>query len=329
MQLNIADLAKLTPEHFSQNDLHRHDRNFRETNCYSDLLIEVIHNLSLNPIACLGFTLASDFEEDQWTFGKPSHDDLQKLYGIRIEELSLYRPLVDQMVCQVERGAIPLLEVDAYFLPDTAGIDYRQSHAKTTIGITHIDLVNKKLRYFHNATFTVCEGEDFDGVLFPALSNQAGYLLPYCEILKLNKIKTLSDEDLRKIARESAALHFSVRSSNNPFEAYLKAVVSHQEAIIAGGHPAYHAYSFVAPRQLGAAHELGASFLQWLDPACPNFITAAEDFLKIANLSKTLVLKLARINHTNKQANVEAILAEMQDCWSRAHTLLSAELHSS
>jgi hypothetical protein len=328
MQNNIADLANLVPERFSPNGLHHYDRNFRETNCYSDLLIEVIHNLNLNPVACLGFTLACDFEEDQWTFGKPSHDDLQKLYGIRIEELSLYRPLVDQMICQVQRGAIPLLEVDAYFLPDTVGIDYRQTHAKTTIGITHIDLNNKKLRYFHNATFTECEGEDFDGILFPSLSSQDGYLLPYCEILKLNKTFSLSEEHLKKIAYESATLHFSARASSNPFEAYAKTIESHQEAIIASGHHAYHAYTFVAPRQLGAAHELGASFLNWLNTASPNFASAAEDFVKISNLSKTLVLKLARINHTNKPAKVEALLAEMHDCWSRAHIKLSAELQS-
>lgn len=329
MQKNLADLSTLTPEQFSQHRLHQHDRNFRETNCYSDLLIEVIHNLGLNPIACLGFTLACDFEGDQWTFGKPSHDDLQKLYGIRIEELSLYRPLIDQMICQIERGTIPLLEVDAYFLPDTAGIDYRQSHAKTTIGMTHIDLERKKLRYFHNATFTELAGEDFDGVLFPQLSNQAGYLTPYCEILKLNKLINLPEEKLRNLALESAALHFSARRPSNPFEDYIKAMTSHQEAIIANGHSAYHAYTFVAPRQLGAAHELGASFLQWLNPTCPNFISATEDFLKIANLSKTLVLKLARINHTNKLANVDSILAEMQDCWSRAHALLCAEFQIS
>ncbi len=329
MQKNIANLSTLIPEQFSQHSLHQHDRNFRETNCYSDLLIEVIHNLGLNPIACLGFTLASDFEEDQWTFGKPSHDGLQKLYSIRIDELSLYRPLADQMICQVERGAIPLLEVDAYFLPDAAGIDYRQSHAKTTIGITHIDLERKKLRYFHNATFTELADEDFDGVLFPPLSNQAGYLPPYCEILKLNKAMSLPEETLRKLALESAALHFSARRSSNPFEDYAKAITSHQERMIANGHQAYHAYTFVAPRQLGAAHELGATFLQWLNPACPSFVSAADDFLKIASLSKTLVLKLARINHTNKPANVESILAEMQDCWLRAHAFLCAELQTS
>jgi hypothetical protein len=314
----IAKLLNLTPENFAQHDLHNHERIFRETNCYTDLLIEVIHALGLNPIACLGFTLASDFEGDQWTFGKPSHDDLFKLYGLRIEELTMYRSMLEQMVCQVQMGSVPMIEVDAHFLPDTQGIDYRQSHTKTTIGITQIDIENKSLCYFHNATFTRLEGDDFTGIFLPSLSKEPAYLAPYCEILKLNNVKKMGENALKTIAFESAALHFSKRTTNNPIETYAQYIMRHQDEIIQNGHQAYHAYTFVAPRQLGAAHELGADFLRWLNPEDTNLCAAANAFTQIASLSKTLVLKLARINHTNKPANVEALLAQMHACWCDA-----------
>ncbi|HAE99754.1 MAG TPA: DUF1839 domain-containing protein, partial [Methylophilaceae bacterium] len=92
----VQNIFALTPETYQPHALHCHDQNFRETNCYSDLVIEIINGLGLNAVACLGYTLAADFEGDQWTFGKPSHHDLENLYGVRIEELSLYRALVDQ-----------------------------------------------------------------------------------------------------------------------------------------------------------------------------------------------------------------------------------------
>lgn len=323
----MYSLKGLMPEHFAQHSLHAPESIFRETNCYSDLLIEVIHHLGLNPLACLSYTLAADIEGDQWTFTKPSHNDLFQLYGLRIEELSLYRPLLAQIVCQVERGAIPMLEVDAHFLPDTMGTDYHQSHTKTTIGITHIDVENKKLLYFHNATFASLEGADFDGIFFPKLGNEPGYLPPYCEIIKLDKVKKESESALRETAFACAALHFSKRTSTNPIETYAQYMQGHQQEIITHGHEAYHAYTFVAPRQLGAAHELGAHFLRWLDPNNPHLQSAADDFLRIANLSKTLVLKLARINHTQKPANLEAIFAEMQERWANAHQQLLIALH--
>ena len=49
-----------------------------EKNCYVDVWIELLHALGLEPLAMLAFTVAVDFEGDQWTFFKPSHDDLRR-----------------------------------------------------------------------------------------------------------------------------------------------------------------------------------------------------------------------------------------------------------
>lgn len=321
--MNLPVIFTLTPESFLPHTLlHNHDQNFRETNCYSDLIIEIVNGFGLNPIACLGYTLAADFEIDQWTFGKPSHHDLQTMYGMRIEELSLYRALEDQLLAQVSRGAIPLLEADSFHLPDTAGIDYRHAHVKTTIGITAMDTVNKTMSYFHNAAFATLEGEDYEGIVRPLASLREGYLPPYCEMIKLDKVQQLGEQQLRELAFDSAVFHFSKRSENNPISAHAAAMQAHQETIVAGGLSAYHAYTFVALRQLGAAHQLGAHFLRWLGNGDADFNEAASMFDQISGTAKTLVLKLARVANSGKLADLSAAFNDMAKQWENSHAIL-------
>lgn len=328
MSIDRPVIFSLKPEKFVPHALlHGHAENFRETNCYSDLIIEIINGLGCNPVACLGYTLAADMEGDQWTFGKPSHHDLEVLYGIRIEELSLYRPLIDQIVTQVGRGSVPLIEADAFHLPDVEGFDYRRHHVKTTIGITHIDVDKKEMLYFHNATFAKLAGEDFDGVLKPLASTHAGYLPPYCEIAKLDCATKLDDTELRKLALVLAAHHFAKRPSSNPFKAYILAMEAHQQVVITQGEAAYHAYTFVAPRQLGAAHQLGAHFLRWLGNGNLHFNEAATAFDHIATTSKSLVLKLARVAHSGRPVNLSEMLDSMAGQWENAHEHLKQVLN--
>lgn len=319
-------LFNLTPAMFSPHTLHGFNQNFRETNCYGDLIIELVYSLGLEPTACLAYTLAVDFEGDQWTFGKPSGHDLMQLYGIRIEELSLYRSLTDQIVTQIQRGSVPLLEADAYHLPDTAGIDYRINHVKTTIGITHIDVKNKVLRYFHNSVFVELSGDDFDGVLRPQISAQKGYLPPYCELAKLDALKALTQDELRALAFTSAQFHLKKRPRRNPVEQHALVIAEHQQAMIAGGHEFYHAYTFVALRQMGASHQLGAHFLRWLNADDVNLVSAAAAFEQISSAAKMLVLKLARVSHSAKPSDLTAIFADMSAQYTLASQHLEAAL---
>lgn len=43
------------------------------------------------------------------------------------------------------------VEVDSFWLPDTAGTDHRSAHAKTTLVLNAIDTDARRLGYFHNA----------------------------------------------------------------------------------------------------------------------------------------------------------------------------------
>jgi hypothetical protein len=303
--------------------LHGHDRAFRETNCYTDLWIEVLHALGLDPLPLLSFTLATDFEGDQWTMFKPPHADVEALYGIRVDELALYRPLLDHVEDQVGRGRLPLLEVDSFFLPDTAGTDYQRSHVKTTIAITAVDREARRVRYFHNASFVELEGDDFDGLLRVGLRDADG-LPPYCEIVKLERTAALPAAELRARSAAMARRSYARRPLHNPVRAHAAELEGHVSRIVSGGMPAYHAYCFAAIRQLGASFELAATYLRWLDdghggPA----LTAADAFTQVSATAKMLVLKLARIAEHRRARDLGASFSEMASAWDRGMEALS------
>ena len=78
-------------------------------------------------MAIMPFTLAIDFEGDQWTFFKPPHDELRDLYGIDVQELNCWRPLIDHAEEHLAAGKLISTEADAWWLPDIAGTDYRRA----------------------------------------------------------------------------------------------------------------------------------------------------------------------------------------------------------
>ena len=118
-------IVKLDPANYERSSLHARDRIWAETNCYADVLIELIHSLGFDPRAALAFSLAIDFEVDQWTFFKFPHEDLYAMYGMDIIELNPWVSLVQHIDEQVTAGRPVLVEVDSFFLPDT-GISSRR-----------------------------------------------------------------------------------------------------------------------------------------------------------------------------------------------------------
>ena len=90
---------------YQSNRLHHSHMPWQETNCYVDVWIELIHALGFDVEPSLAFTLAVDFEQDQWTFFKPPLNDLNELYGIEVEELMFFRPTHDRKRGRFEPGA--------------------------------------------------------------------------------------------------------------------------------------------------------------------------------------------------------------------------------
>jgi hypothetical protein len=278
----------LDPARYQPHALHDSARMWPETNCYVDLWIELLAARGLEPAAMFGFTVGIDFEGDQATFFKPPTADLTALYGVDIQELSLFDRLEGQLVTQAARGRIAMVEVDAFHLPDTVGLTYGVSHSKTTIGIERIDPQARRLIYFHNAGLFSLDGADYDAILRPAPTGPGLPLFPYTELARFDRFKPASD--LKATARALLARHLAQRP-DNPFEAWAEAWPEIAADLATRPPEYFHTYAFGTPRQYGAAFELLASHLDWLDPA---LAAAADEARGLAEAMKVFQFKLAR-----------------------------------
>ena len=283
--------------------LHREAQSFGESNCYADLWIEVLHALGLEPRAMLAHVLAVDVEGDQWTFFKPPHGELEFLYGVDVQELQLYDGVLGHVLEQLVLGRLVLAEVDAFHLPDTAGTTYRSSHAKTTIGIERADPDARRLGYFHNAGYYELHGDDFSGVLEPALA-----LPPYVEFVKLERVLRRPDHELRRLSRLLFARHLARKPRENPIVAYQRGFGRHAQRWTSDL-TRFHSYAFASLRQCGSAYELGARYLRWLLPESADALAAADDLEAIAVASKSALLCLARAAAHRKAADLTALSA--------------------
>ena len=303
-----ACLPRINVQSFRPHPLHGPDRCWAETNCYIDLWIEILHALGLPPEAALGFTAAQDFEGDQFTFTKFPLEDLETLFGLKATELAIYEPVEQHVLRQMDRRRMCLVEVDPFFLPDTEGVSYRREHGKTTIAPNRLDPEHKRLEYFHNASYGVLEGEDFDGI-FPSWEGARPGMWPYVEFTTLEP-KRRRPEALRAIAWEVFAWHLTRRPLANPIRAFQAAAPAQIEAL-AGSQQAFHAYAFHNLRLMGANFELLGSGLAWLQPDDPRAVLCR----RIAETAKTAQFQLARTVVRRKLGSFAPALDPAADAW--------------
>ena len=282
----------LDPAAYARHALHDPARNWAETNCYVDLLIEVLAQRGHDPHAALAFTVAQDFEGDQFTFFKIPPADLAMLYGVEVLELAIFDRLEDHVRLQLERSRLPMIEVDAFYLPDTRGITYRHGHNKTTIGVNVLDAGNRRLDYFHNAGYFRLEGEDFDALMRP--DRGAGLpLFPYVEFLKFGPAPAAGEQV--GISRMLLAQHLRRRPPQNPFKAWGQVIDADVARLVERPADWFHTYAFSTLRQAGANFELLATYLAWLqqhgDCALEPSRQAAQ---AIAEGTKLMQFQLAR-----------------------------------
>jgi hypothetical protein len=288
--------------------VHSPQRTYPQTNCYTDVVIELLHAHGDEPLAALGFLVRSDFEGDQWTFFKPPPGDLEALYGIDVHEMQPYRPLPTQIAEQIEHGATMNIELDSYNLPDTHATAYHAAHVKSSAIPEAIDPERRYLRYFHNAGLYELEGDDYDALFAPAL------LPPYVELVRLDAGPRLSGEALKHAARALLGGHLAHRPKTNPFERFGEQLERELPALLAGELDEYHDYAFATVRMAGAAFELLDSHAQWL------LGRTIEPLAEIVEGCKALSYRLAR----RKPFEVAPVIAALAAAWSRALAELCA-----
>jgi hypothetical protein len=297
------------------------DRTYVETNCYSDVIVELLHAHGDEPLAGLGALVRLDFEGDQWTFFKPAPGDLERLYGLDVHEMQPYRALPDQIAEQLAAGRTIVVELDAFHLPDTVATSYGTAHVKTSVIAEAIDRDAQVFRYFHNAGFYELGGEDYRGVFRLDGEADPAILPPYTELARFDAGVRLEGAELLEVARELLRHHLSSRPRTNPFERFGFALARDLPGLLAGDAANYHAYAFATVRMVGSGFELLAAQARWLlgDEASADIVSAMDE---IVSGTRLLSLKLAR----RRAFDPAPVVADLARAWDRATGGLDAAL---
>ena len=324
--MTVEEIWSLSADTYKNHTLHRIDRDWKESNCYIDVWIEVLHALGLNVYACLPFTLASDFEDDQWTFYKPPLTELRELYGLDVQELTLWRDLVSHCVDQTEARKLVLVEMDAFHLPDTKGTDYHEQHTKTSIAVASIDAEARTLGYFHNTGYWELAGGDFEGV-FKTGELPEDYLPPYAEWIRLDRMVHRPEPELVAMSIELARHHLALAPSANPLHRFADRFPEDLDWLLERDLDAYHMYVFAGVRQCGSSFDLAALYLQWLSArGYPELSGSAEHLARISTGCKALILKLARVVNRKKPKDLTGDIRGLADSWDAAMQGLKAQI---
>ena len=310
----------LDANQYKKHAIHGENRIWTETNCYTDIIIELLHSMGHEPIAALSFTLATDFEGDQWTFFKFPHEDLFELYGLEIKELNPWRPsLLTAIEEQLERGNPVLVELDSYFLPDTAGTAYKTAHVKTTVAVNEINREKFSMGYFHNQGYYTLNDQDFVNIFQLNGLVHDRMLPPYVEFVKRNFEKferyqpKLIDTSLNLLKK-----HLDRSPKQNPFITFKERFKKDEEWLMNADMATFHTYSFANLRQYGACFELTETYLRWLsDNGYTDVNSAADSFKFIAETAKTFQFQLARAMARKKPLDLSPLDA-MATQWASA-----------
>jgi hypothetical protein len=307
----LTSLLGLDPRTYTPHALHAPERTYAETNCYLDIIIELLHARGEEPLAAMGVSMRMDFEGDQWTFLKPVPEDLELLFGIDIHEMQPYRPLPEQIEAALSGGRTLIVELDSFYLPDTAATSYRSEHVKSSVVAEAIDREGERLRYFHATSLHELDDEDYRGA-FRIGEFSADVLPPYTELVRFDAGAGLQGEELREAARACLGRHLARRPATNPFTRFAAQLEEELPRLLEGDADDYHAYAFATVRMAGSAFEVAAAHVQWLLGAAGE--RGSDALMEIVAGCKALGFRLAR----RRPFDVHEQLVPLAQAWARA-----------
>ena len=290
----MPDFGQLDPSSYVPCDLHSGSQVFPETNCYTDLWIELLHAQGMEPAAALACGLAVDFEGDQWTFLKPPPEDLALLYGVDVHEMQLYRPITDHICEQLARGRMIIIEADSYYLPDTAGLTYREAHEKSAIAVAALTPAAERLVYFHGRGLHEARQDDYRHLVRAGPLGWPAAMPPYVELVRFDAGSPVLGLELHAAALGLLARHLARRPRRNPWPSFAAWLADEIPALVDGDAQHYHAVAFATARQAGAAFQAAQAFVDWVLPTGPARLAASQALGRQAEGARTLLLKLAR-----------------------------------
>lgn len=322
----IASVLSLNAAEYQRHITHTQDRAWAETNCYVDVWIELLHAWGFEPLAAMPFTVGIDFEGDQWTFFKFSLADLRDLYGLDVQELAIWQPLVRHVEEQIRRGHPVLVELDSFYLPDTVGSAYQLQHQKSTIGAVAIDVPARTLGYFHGQGYYELRGDDFLRVFRIAECTDPTYLPPYVEFAKRRPDEALAGSALVATSLEMLRRQLRRLPRGNPFESFKKRFAVDLDWLVEQPIDQFHQYSFATLRQFGSCYELAATYLKWLQAhEVGGLVEAIDGLTAMSTSAKTLQFNLARAVARKKPLDL-SVIDQLAVRWEATMTVLKTRL---
>ena len=300
--LAVRGCASLSAASAPRSVLHDPAEPWSPTNCYMDVWIGLTTVLGLDPVPMLGAAFSADFLGDQWEFLKPRQEDIEALYGLSLGEYDTWRPLGEHLQCAMSRGDALIVEVDAFHLPDTAGVSYGLSHTKTSIVPLRLDPGAGELVYLHNDGVHVLCGEDLENTLGPG-AHSGTVPFPYVELVRTQDTHRLEPYELWQCATGLVRAHVRRAPATSPAQRLVSAIRAELPALAERGMDYFHVYSFATTRQAGLTAGLAAHACRYLaegaerwpsDLNAMQLLAAAESLDAAAAAAKTLQFQLAR-----------------------------------
>jgi hypothetical protein len=246
--------------------------------------------------------------------------DLYDLYGLDVQELSIWRPIPTHIDEQVARGRPVLIELDSFYLPDTSGTAYQRAHVKSTVAATEIDMDRHHLGYFHGQGFYHLEGDDFVDVLRLREPRDPAMLPPYAEFVKIRQPGGVTADTL-SISLQLFRKHLALAPVRNPFTAFRCRFERDLTGLLRENLDRFHEYAFFTLRQYGACYELSATYLSWLASQGEPVDEARDALHTLSEKAKAFQFQLARAMARAKPLDLSP-LDEMACHWDRGMSTL-------
>jgi Domain of unknown function (DUF1839) len=299
---------------------HAGERVWSATNSHLDVWIELLHTLDLDPAPVLLPTLCADFEGDQWTQCRIVPSDLWACYGIAVDDLFVWRPLLAHFVEQLDRGNAVLVEVDAFHLPDMAGSSYQREHLKTLIAVTGYDRNLHRLRYLHGAAGGDVAGEDLDALITAGIGS--AQLAPFTQLVKLDRMAPRTTAERGILGVALARLHATRLPVRNPVRAFADALRSHGAWLSGGDSEQYQRWAYATLQQCGAAFELGADVCAWLAQHNEPVGDAVAPLRLVSRSARVLHQRLVRVSQSGRMPDVSQTMEDMASAWDVAMAVI-------
>ncbi len=299
---------------------HCGERVWSATNSHLDVWIELLHTLGLDPALVLLPTFCADFEGDQWTHSNVSRADLWAAYGIALDDLCVWRPLLAHFVEQFDRGNAVLVEVDEFHLPALTGSSYQREHVKTLIAATGYDRHAHRLRYLHGVAGAEVGGRDLDALLAAGIGS--AQLAPGAWIVKLDRMSARTSAERAQLGVALARLHGTRIPARNPVRLFGDALRSHGAWLAGGDAEHYQRWAFATLHQCGASFELAADVCAWLASQGQPVEPAVAHFRNVSHAARALHQRLVRVPQSGRMPDVSHTVEDMARSWDQAMNVL-------